>query len=93
MQAAKGIGMKNSAGPSNSHLFLVRLWTETGTGGGRMWAGKVQQVLDGETRYFRDWMTMIYEMNEMMRGGEIVQETEMVGEDGISREQGAVQRK
>jgi len=42
-----------------SHLFTVRLWQEECAAGGREWHGKVQHVLSGETRYFRQWADLI----------------------------------
>jgi len=38
-----------------SHLFTVRLWAEPVGDGRREWRGRVQHVLSGERRYFRDW--------------------------------------
>jgi hypothetical protein len=42
-----------------SHLFTVRLWTEP-LGDGRFeQRGRVQHVLSGERRSFRDWPTLL----------------------------------
>jgi hypothetical protein len=42
-----------------SHLFTVRLWTEP-LGDGRFERrGRVQHVLSGERRYFRDWPALV----------------------------------
>jgi hypothetical protein len=41
-----------------SHLFIVRLWREDLGEGQLEWRGKVQHVLSGEVRYFRDWPTL-----------------------------------
>jgi hypothetical protein len=38
-----------------THLFTVRLWREDLGEGRTEWRGKVQHVLSGEERYFRDW--------------------------------------
>jgi hypothetical protein len=38
-----------------SHLFTVRLWAEPVDDGGHEWRGRVQHVLSGERRYFRNW--------------------------------------
>jgi hypothetical protein len=54
--------MKNedSAKPAHySHLFTVRLWAEELGNGQTEWRGQVQHVLSGETRYFRDWGTLV----------------------------------
>ena len=42
-----------------SHLFTVRLWTEP-LGDGRFERrGRVQHVLSGERRSFRDWPALV----------------------------------
>jgi hypothetical protein len=41
-----------------SHLFTVRLWLEELADGGSEWRGRVQHVLSGETRYFREWAAL-----------------------------------
>jgi len=42
-----------------SELFNVRVWRED-MGAGRIeWRGKVEHVLSGETRYFRDWHVLL----------------------------------
>ena len=47
------------ADSQSSHLFTVRLWPHD-LGDGRIeWRGKVQHVLSGETRYFRDWAELV----------------------------------
>lgn len=38
-----------------SHLFTVRVWAEPLGDGQLEWRGRVQHVLSGERRYFRDW--------------------------------------
>jgi hypothetical protein len=44
---------------SSSELFLVRLWLEDLGQGRSEWRGKVQHVLSGEVRYFRDWPGLV----------------------------------
>lgn len=41
-----------------SILFTVRVWRERVGDGRTEMRGKVQHVLTGETRYFRDWQTL-----------------------------------
>ena len=41
-----------------SYLFTIRLWTEPQSDGQVERRGKVQHVLSGEWRYFRDWPTL-----------------------------------
>ena len=43
-------------------LFLIRMWTEQGSGadeGDVSWRGKVQRVVDGETYPFDDWQALV----------------------------------
>lgn len=62
--------VKPSQPPPRSHLFTVRLWRED-LGDGRVeWRGQVQHVLSGETRYFRDWATLVEVMTAMLPGPE-----------------------
>lgn len=42
-----------------SQLFTVRVWLEDLGEGRSEWRGQVQHVLGGETRYFRDWETLV----------------------------------
>ena len=42
----------------DSDLFLVRLWLEDAEGGAAVWCGKVQRVVSGELRYFRNWPSL-----------------------------------
>ena len=44
---------------NHSHLYTLRLWTEDTEQGQVEWRGKVQHVPGGESRYFRDWPTLI----------------------------------
>ena len=50
----------------HSHLFTVRLWAEELGDGRTEWRGQVQQVLSGETHYFRDWSTLIALLRAML---------------------------
>lgn len=49
---------RDPARPS-SHLFTVRLWTESLGGGQREIRCKVQHVLSSETRYFHEWSALL----------------------------------
>ena len=49
---------------SCSELFTVRLWREDRGEGRVEWRGKVQHVLSGETRYFRDWQVLLAFLQE-----------------------------
>ncbi len=48
-----------AAPPSRSQLFTVRLWRENLGDGRSEWRGQVQHALSRETRYFRDWPTLV----------------------------------
>lgn len=47
------------AGNTASQLFTVRLWPHDLGDGQIEWRGKVQHVLSGETRYFRQWGDLV----------------------------------
>ncbi|MDQ3707310.1 MAG: hypothetical protein M3437_19200 [Chloroflexota bacterium] len=49
-----------------SHLFLVRLWTESNNEGEAVWCGKVQHVTRGKANQFRDWPTLIDHLTAML---------------------------
>jgi hypothetical protein len=49
-----------------SHLFMVRLWSEDLGSGRTDWRGKVQHVMSGEARYFRDWPTLEVFVEELL---------------------------
>lgn len=51
----------------NSYLFTVRLWPEELGGGQREWRGKVQHVMSGEVRYFRDWPGLTRFLQELLQ--------------------------
>lgn len=44
--------------PPPSHLFTLRLWAETLGDDRQEVRGKVQHVVSGEARHFRDWTTL-----------------------------------
>ncbi len=51
--------------PQN-HLFTLRVW-QADSGEGQMeWRGKLQHVVSGQTRHFRDWPTLIRYLGEML---------------------------
>jgi hypothetical protein len=41
-----------------SQLFTIRLWEEALGDGHQEYRGKVQHVVSGEARHFRDWTTL-----------------------------------
>jgi len=43
----------------HSYLFMVRVRAEALGQGQWEWRGQVQHLLTGETRYFRDWPTLV----------------------------------
>ena len=42
----------------DSHLFFVRLWTETNGDGQREWCGRVQHIVTGYSRSFGNWSAL-----------------------------------
>ena len=49
-----------------SRLFILRVWLED-LGDGRVeWRGKVQCVVTGENRYFREWSALLTHLREML---------------------------
>jgi hypothetical protein len=54
----------------SSYLFTVRLWKEAVGEGRTEVRGKVQYVLSGEVRYFRDWRTLSAFLIEVVGCGE-----------------------
>ena len=53
-----------------SHLFLVRLWTESNNEGDAVWCGKVQHVTKGRANQFRDWPALIDHFIAMLPNAE-----------------------
>jgi hypothetical protein len=51
---------------ARSQLFTVRVWQENLGEGRTEWRGKVQHVLSGEVRYFRDWPALIACLREIL---------------------------
>ena len=49
-----------------SHTFLVRLWLEPLGDGHEEWRGQVRFAA-GETRYFRDWDTLVGHLRATLR--------------------------
>ena len=50
----------------HSHLFSLRLWLEVIDDHQVEVRGQVQYVLSGETRYFRDWATLVAWLDTMV---------------------------
>jgi hypothetical protein len=50
--------MANWKQDQGSHLFTVRLWSES-LEDHKGWRGRVQHVLSGETRTFDDWSSLV----------------------------------
>ncbi len=57
---------KPATASSCSQLFTVRLWYEDLGDGRSEWRGQVQHTLSRETRYFRDWPTLIAFLAEQL---------------------------
>jgi len=42
-----------------SHLFMLRLWDEEVGPGQSEWRAKVKRIANGETRYLRQWDSLL----------------------------------
>ena len=62
-----------------THLFTLRLWAEALGDGQIEWRGKVQHVLSGQTRYFRDWDALIAYLQDMLPPDD---RAEIIAEEG-----------
>ena len=51
--------MTNMPGSPHSQLFTVRVWREELGEGRSEWRVQARHVLSGETRYFRDWPSLV----------------------------------
>ncbi len=49
-----------------THLFPVRIWLEVLDNGQAEWRGRVQHVLTGERRHFRNWPALIAHLLAMV---------------------------
>lgn len=58
--------MKRKKQPAHSHLFQVRMWREDLGAGQTEWRGKLQHVLSGRRRYFRQWTDLPAYLREML---------------------------
>lgn len=47
-------------------LFTVRMWQEEAADGAPGWRGKVQALPEGEAYYFRDWATLVSQLQTML---------------------------
>ena len=54
--------MKEQREKTNSQLFTLRLWVEDVENGRKEIRGTLKHVLTGETRHFRDWPTLIHNL-------------------------------
>ncbi len=50
-----------------SHLFTVRLWTESLGEERYEWRGRVQHVLSGRRRAFRDWPALVRYLERLLQ--------------------------
>ncbi len=58
--------MNQTESHPGSFLFTLRVWPEALGEGQAEWRGKVQHVTSGETRYFRDWASLVAFLEEML---------------------------
>ena len=43
----------------HAHLFTLRVWEEALGEGQAEWRGRVQEIVTGETAFFRDWPGLV----------------------------------
>ena len=55
-----------------AQLFTVRVWPEELEVGQVEWRGKAQHVGSGQSRYFRDWETLVGFLQAQLSGREAV---------------------
>jgi hypothetical protein len=55
-----------------SQLFTVRLWPAAARG--QAWFGRVEHVLTGRTRFFREWKVLLEFLEEVMYSAQAEQE-------------------
>jgi hypothetical protein len=60
--------MDKGGPPLHSHLFTLRLWAEEMGDDQTEWRGEVRHVTSGETRYFREWSTLVTLLLAMLPG-------------------------
>jgi hypothetical protein len=51
-----------------AHIFTLRLWQEDLGEGRAEWRGRVQELLGGETAFFRDWPGLINTLQRLIAG-------------------------
>lgn len=68
--------MEKPNGDSCSHLFTIRVWKEDLGAEQSEWRGKVQRVIGGDVRYFRDWASLAPLLLAMLAEAEAECETE-----------------
>ena len=60
------MGMNKKSPAAASDLFTVRVWTEEADDEETVFHGQVLHVQSGETRYFRDWPTLIQHIQTLL---------------------------
>ena len=59
----------------SSHLFVLRLWSETMGDNGVEWRGKIQHVTSGDVRYLRDWSKLLSMLLELLSEADLEQKS------------------
>ncbi len=56
--------------PDHAHIFILKLWQEVldeeHAHPQTEWRGKIQDVRNGETHYFRDWPTIVHFISNIL---------------------------
>lgn len=61
--------MKPARHIKHTDLFIIRVWTQDSEEPGNLsisWRGKIQRVVDGESREFRDWQALVDTLRSMI---------------------------
>lgn len=72
---------QESKSRDRSHLFTVRVWMEESSNAQYEWRGKLQCVLTGEIRYFREWSALLKFLQEMLPKDERKEVNSQGGDD------------
>jgi len=68
--------------PYQSQLFTIRIWEEEIGGGQTEWRGKVQHVVSGKNRYFRDCEALMQFLVEVLSNYKSGRSTNPEKQDG-----------
>jgi hypothetical protein len=65
--------MDNTRPQPETQLFTLRLWLADVGDGQTEWRGRLQHVMSGRSRYFRDWPALVAHLCSLLTDIESVQ--------------------